>query len=320
MEVMRLYGLWEDRMLRDLDATRTAMFFENLAIDYLEYADGRKSPRWAFQERTFFTKRFNPFFGEMIVREIRRPDVERYINTRLNDGASKLTINKELTSLQAFFTWCIRKDGPDREPLYDRVNPVAKLKFPEHDERYIRLTRDQIIELIEKSRFDPRFETLIMLAVFTGMRKSELLSLDWKSVDLVNRRIILRAGQTKTRRKRQPPIPTILAEYLQGIEPKEGLVVTLPWSMFQRRFIQLRESLSFKDLLEVDRLHFHDTRHIFAQLCRDSGIAIQDISEFLGHTTTRITEAKYCQSGGFNAAEKVDMIESIIPINSLRRM
>lgn len=58
----------------------------------------------------------------------------------------------------------------------------------------------------------------VSIAILTGMRKSEILSLKWKSVDLVRRVAHVTADNAKSGRARPVPLNDVAIEILNGIE------------------------------------------------------------------------------------------------------
>jgi integrase len=59
---------------------------------------------------------------------------------------------------------------------------------------------------------------------YCGVRVGEAPQIEWTQVDLKNALIRLEPEQTKTDEARMVPLPDVLVEMLQGIEPKEGTV------------------------------------------------------------------------------------------------
>ncbi len=317
-EVVQVYAAWEEKALRRLNAGPYTTFFENVDF-YLQYARNRKSPRWFRQEVAMMETKFKPFFGDMPVADFRRADIERYINRRLNEGVMPSTINCELNCLGAFFTWATRQEDVNGHLLYDKINPVNGMRLPENNERYIQLTSDQVVEIVERAKSHDIL-TPVMLAVFAGLRRGEIYTLVWNDIDLEGRWINVRKEHTKSKKRRSVPIPTILHEYLANISPGTGNVVNSPETTLTHRFKKLRSELSFKDSLSVATLRFHDLRHAFAQGLRDAGVILDDIQSFLGHSSVQVTERRYAQSGGYGAADKVERLAAVIDFDRIRKV
>ena len=62
----------------------------------------------------------------------------------------------------------------------------------------------------------------------TGMRMAEALELDWQDVDLVGARAILRADQTKGKKRRNVTLPPRLITTLANLQHREGAVIRRP--------------------------------------------------------------------------------------------
>ena len=89
------------------------------------------------------------------------------------------------------------------------VNPVAGIRLKEPAGRVRWLSRGDAKALISAARDLPRAPHLldfIRLALHTGMRKGELLGLEWRRVDLHRNLVYLDAQHIKTRRRRSIPL------------------------------------------------------------------------------------------------------------------
>ena len=305
-EIERLHGLWLDRVITEIEGISSGTFFENLVHRYLEtYAKAHHQPKWLREELYYFQKRFIPFFESKLIQEIRRGAVEAYVEKRLSENAAPSLIKKEMVALSAFFSWAIRLD------IYPFANPCSRLNIKVRDERYVRLTPEQIGELLTKARdFDSSFCTFVWIATLTGMRLGEILGLTWRAVDLSKRRITLLQQETKTGERREVPILLLLSEYLETVRSGEGKVVQLTENKVRAMFNALVTMLSFKDTLRVKKFRIHDLRHVAGQLMRDAGMNLSDVASVLGHSNPAITAKRYAQALGVDGLEKIDRVST----------
>ena len=145
------------------------------------------------------------------------------------------------------------------------VPDIEMPKKPEARERF--LDEAEIGALLTACRKSPqsRLAALVVVAINTGMRKGEILSLAWARIDLPTARLSLSA-RTKGKKPRGIPINRAVYDALVAIEPdqarREGLV-------FTRRngtaLGQIRTAFT-RALARADikGFRFHDLRHTFA--------------------------------------------------------
>ncbi len=129
------------------------------------------------------------FFGDARACRVTTNSVQQYILTRREAGAKNGTINRELSALHRAFIIGSRHTPPK----VMMVPHIPKLKesnartgFFEFDE-YVKL-RDAL----------PSYARPLLIAAYhTGMRRGELLDLQWPQVDIWAHRIVQEPGSTK---------------------------------------------------------------------------------------------------------------------------
>ena len=180
--------------------------FDELAEDVVnDYrANGKRSIKDV--ERRF-RKHLLPFFGGRRTSAITTSHVRRFITVRQEAGASNAEINRELAALKRAFSLAV-KDGklmvkPHIPSL--KENNVRKGFFePEQFERV-------------RSYLTPALQAVVTFAYITGWRvRSEILTLQWRQVDLKAGRIVLDPGTTKNDEGRVFPFTEELRDLLQA--------------------------------------------------------------------------------------------------------
>jgi integrase len=181
------------------------------------------------------------------------------------------------------------------------------------------LSPDEIHRLLEASRGDP-IESLVLIALSTGVRVGEALGLTWRDVDLPRRLVriekslqrITGQGQvlveTKTRRGRRTIVlPVIAAEALREQERRhrdQRRAAGRGWSEGDFVFtsstgrpVDSRNvQRSFRRILrraKIPRIRFHDLRHSCASLLLAEGVAPRVVMETLGHSRISVTMDTY---------------------------
>lgn len=199
-------------------------------------------------------------------------------------------------SLRVFFRWCIQEGFMEENPTDDLELPKIERSLPKG------LSRQQALQLLEMVYNFP-FETtyqkfrnhaIFAMFMFAGLRKSELLSLNYGDVDLEQQTIFVRRG--KGAKDRIVPMSVTLAEILrlymkQRKKEKKTCVKFFASSKHDRAFTvhglkHLTEKLKKDINIEFT---IHRLRHTFATLMMEGGCDIYSLSKMLGHSDIKTT-------------------------------
>lgn len=134
------------------------------------------------------------FFADMQLFDITSDSVKDYILGRQEDGAANATVNRELAALKRMLNLGHRATPP-------KVIHVPYIpKLEENNVRQGYYEHNQFIALREAL---PHYlQPVVTMAYFTGMRKEEMLGLQWNQVDLDEGKISLKPDDTKTKEGR----------------------------------------------------------------------------------------------------------------------
>jgi integrase len=234
---------------------------EDFKKEYLEHAEAIKKPQ-SFHRDKASLKHILPVFGKMKLREITPGAVQRYVDKRRlskigQKRISAQTVCNELNVLSAMFREAVRRE-------LVAFNPVSRVKRPKEDNTIVRyLIPDEEVRLFKA--LPERLKPIVIAALHTGMRKGELLNLEWADVDFDQRLILVR--NTKSNRKRYIPINDVLLATLKGLgHTVEDIHV----------FVNKKTGDVYKDIKKawktamvaanILKFRFHDLRHTFASL------------------------------------------------------
>ena len=135
----------------------------------------------------------------------------------------------------------------------------------------------------------PELRRVVLMALKTGMRKSELLFLRWLDVDFGANLIKIR--KSKSGRMRFIPLHPDVLKVLTGL-PKGGDYVFAGSSgdaLTVDGWVRTQFDAAL-DKAEIRNFRFHDLRHTFASEMVMLGADLKTVSELLGHATTAMTE------------------------------
>ncbi len=138
------------------------------------------------------------------------------------------------------------------------------------------------------------FRAIVIVAVNTGLRQMELLSLKWSQVDLTGKQIILdnQSHITKSKKIRSLPLNKKAFGTISRLNkgnPYDFVFefpdITNRWKFIQNNFRK------YIKLAEVNpKLNFHSLRHTFASWLVQKGVNIYEVSKLLGHSDLKMTQ------------------------------
>ncbi len=149
-----------------------------------------------------------------------------------------------------------------------------------------------------------------MTALNTGMRKSEILNLEWDNVDLKHGFILL--DKTRNWDRREIPINETLRSTLDSLmrrldvpyvfyDPDTGS----PYCDVRRSFHTALRRFKIRDF------RFHDLRHTFASHLVIAGVDLTTVKELLGHKTFTMT-LRYSHLAPSHKVKALDMLDNTI--------
>lgn len=253
-------------------------FFEQQKAKSLTFRDMVQKYMTAYskQRDPYTIKRLLPFFGDYTLDKITSNLIAEYRNLRLKE-VKPATVYQELALLRRMFNVAIK------EWEWLKENPVSKISFSVGDKN----ARDRWLTAEEERRLllsaSPEWlKSIIIFALHTGMRRSEILNLKWEDVDF-NRKLII-VTKSKNNQKRAIPMSQTVYKLLKGIKVRDiSKVFPVTVEALKDAFKRAVKKAGLKDF------HFHDLRHTFATRLVQNGIDISTVKELLGHKTITMT-------------------------------
>lgn len=176
---------------------------------------------------------------------------------------------------------------------YIQENPVTQLDIirgiQKNKQKY--LTKEDIETLLKASKAH-YFKDLILVGIYSGMRRGELINLCFEDVDREKKLIYIKNKdnfKTKSRKERVLPLHQNLYQFFNENKHNKGYCFTknkdpLNPKTLSLRFVKLCNDLNFKEI------SLHTLRHTFISWCLIEGISIFKVAKWAGHSTTHITE------------------------------
>jgi integrase len=232
-------------------------------------------------------RRIGPHFGALRPDQITAETCRGYTALRRRAGIQDGTIWTELGHLRTALRWAAKTGMIARAPEVERPSK------PPPVDRY--LTRPQIAQLID-APMAPHIRLAILLMLSTAARPTAALELTWDRVDFERGQIDLRLDATGLRKGRAVVAmnPGLRAALIDARQMALTGHVIEHAGHAPLKSIKTGFNLA-KAAARLDWLTPHQLRHTAAVHMAEAGIAMSVISQFLGHTSTSVTERVYAR-------------------------
>ena len=177
------------------------------------------------------------------------------------------------------------------------IDPTLHVHVPRPDTALPHaLNQEQVAALLSKAEGDTVLKSLILIAISSGMRIGELLSLQVNNIDLSERTITLQSQQTKTRTARKVVVaacawPSIedLVRAQQGAPEGGEAKLFQPSRKGARRLSIQRAWNVLRERAALTAVRFHDLRHTCATWLIKGGCPLSTVAQILGHRNISTT-------------------------------
>ncbi len=223
-----------------------------------------------------------PHFGHRLGTAISTDDCRAYHKARKDAGMSDSTARTEMELLRA----CLRRTLGTRAPMLWMP--------PESKPRGAFLTPEDVAKVHADAR-SPHVLLFIELAIATGARMSAILDLSWDRVDMANGFVdLMPAGRNITNKQRAVVPLTRRAREALG-EAKAGALTDHVIEFNGKPIKSVKKAL--ERISERTGVDFspHVLRHTAGVWMAQADVPMQKIAQYLGHTSTRVTEKVYAR-------------------------
>jgi integrase len=249
-------------------------------------------------------KNFKTFFGPILLADVSVSLVSSYKAGRL-EIVGQSTVRKELAVLRRIFSiaideWELCKDNPV-------VRVIKSLKGDERRVRYLSPEERQRLDFTLPAWLRP----IVIIALDTGLRRSNILSLTLEQVDF-NRDLIV-VPETKNGEPVSIPmtdrVRRVLHQHISARRVSSPYVFT---DEEGRCYSVYKVSVAFKRACEragIENLRFHDLRHDFASSLVQNNVPLYRVQALLGHKDSRMTQ-RYAHLAPQNLRDAISTLNS----------
>lgn len=306
-------------------------YWYNTAKTTFSYNSVIEYERYARRIRAYFDEKF----PNIKLREITGLHIQQYYNDLYNGGRKYSTVRGYHAFLHSAFKYAVKMD-------ILLGNPTEKAQLPRKEKREPTFyTKDEFEKLFKAFKGD-RLELVIHIAAYYGLRRGEILGLNWDSIDFEKKTITIRRKITCSHKNgmgelvhidnelkteasvRTLPLIPHIEKMLKERKELEEHYSKLLGEGFDRTYdgFVCRDntgklitppyaSMHFKLIIKREGLkdiRFHDLRHSCASLMVANGVPMKVVQEWLGHATYSTT-ANYYSHLDFNS--KIESAETI---------
>lgn len=282
--------------------------FSDAAGDYFAFYAAHRKPT-AMRRYSFLLRQLCRNFGNKRLDDIEPLSIEEYKRDRKAAKLADASVNRELACLKNLFNVAIRwgwvRENPVRlVPLFRENNVRQRFLTLEEEQRLVKHCHDL---------GNLRLASLVIAAVDTGFRASELASVCWKDVDLKRKEISVASCYTKNGEPRRNPMTNRLAEMLTLLKGQSAVDPESPVFgpyRYHKAFWKARDKAGLgKDVV------FHTLRHTFISRLVMAGVDLRTVQELAGHKEIRMT-MRYAHLAPEQKRRAIGLLEAGVPTNS----
>lgn len=254
-----------------------------LALKYMEFSQSQKG----YVKKRSVIKLLIQEIGNQLLSTISLMKLELYQSELLSKGLKPATVNRRIGTLKHMFNkandWGMMTDEQAQ-----KLNKIKLLK--ENNKRLKYLSSEECRALLNAC--PDYIKPIVITAINTGMRKSEIFNLKWENVDMKHGFIKLNPEETKSGKGREIPINQHMEKVLTYQDSNRyddsdyvfcSPVTCKPFKDIKRSFTSACNEAGIRGF------RFHDLRHTFASQLVMAGAELASVQKLLGHATINMT-------------------------------
>lgn len=236
------------------------------------------------------------------------------------------------------------------ENSYIKDNPVLKSRMPSFTHSIKSDVPEYSAEQVRKlllfaKENDSHIYIFLLLALYTGLRKGELLALTWDDVDYDKKLLRVNKSRTGSRKaittqittpktessNRKIPLNDTVLEALKAEKKRQDEHAEILGKGYDKSSSFIIRTVLGKPYVNLSAINrvvnrltekaglphctIHGFRHSVASILDDNGVPIQDISVLLGHESVQTTERIYINRRKTAKAETIETLDNAINLN-----
>lgn len=285
---------------------------------------------WAQTQERITRQHLIPYLGNIKVKQLTKFDLQSLMNIMRDNGLSTSTM-KKVRDIAAQ----IIEVAVDKKIVL--TNPFKGVTVAEIAPKERRALTEEEIDRITRTWKGHRMGHAAMVMLFCGLRRGEIVALDWSDFDFtakvihVTKSVIFDKNQPVIKGPkskagiRDVPLPDFLITMLKGLHKESTVFLTSQqgermtltaymraWSSYEH-YLNIQAgghdgSRSRKKLVAVDHITAHMLRHTYASLLYEAGVDLKSAQRILGHSDIETTMEIYTHLTKKKEAQAIDSI------------
>ena len=221
--------------------------------------------------------------------------IRSWMESLMDKGNKATSVNADLTALRTFYRYALSRNLVERDPAHGITGPKKQKPLPQF------LREGEMDRLLDQEEWsddfkDVRARTIILLLYETGIRRSELVGLDDKDVDLDAQQLKVTGKRDK---QRIIPFGSELAgELKRYMEARGREFGTTRGPLFlNRKGTRLTGGQLYREVkgqlsrvTTMKKRSPHVLRHTFATAMLNHKAGLENVKQLLGHESIETTE------------------------------
>ena len=254
-----------------------------------------------------------PVLGHHRLSAITRGHLQEYVDRRVGEGRAPSTVRNSILPLRAIYRRALQREVV-------MANPTLKLALPANRSRRDRVARPA--EATALIAAVPVADTAVWsTAFYAGLRRGELLALQWEDVDLEERLIRVTRSwdpldgfvtpKSRAGSRRVPLIGTLrtcLVEHrLRQGSGGQGFVFGSTTEPLNPAALSWRSQRAWKRA-GLTPITLHECRHTYASFMIAAGVNMKALCTYMGHTSITTTLDRYGHLLPGNESQAADLL------------
>ncbi len=306
--------------------------FGEMSEIWLTQYNPTANEKWIYRQQCVINKHLLPALKYMKLKDLKPYHLQSIINKMAKEGLSTSTMKKAKQTAVRILNVGVENDLVVR-------NVFSNVKVPTVEPHERRALTEEERDLVNRTWRGHRMGHAVMIMMYCGLRRGELLALTWKDIDLerkvlsVNKSLQMFKNQPHIKKPkskagtREIPIPNILLELLRDFPRDYPLVCPdakgeiMSDTAYRRAWNSYRHYLNLKaggkdasrtreKVQAIDNITAHMLRHTYASMLYEAGVDIKSAQRFLGHADIEMTLAVYTHLTKFKEDEAISSLNA----------
>ena len=211
-----------------------------------------------------------------------------------NEGISNRSINRKISTFKSFYKYLVRKKIVEKNPTQKLQSLKDKKRLPSYvNESKMKYLLEDVLDADFNNMRD---QLIIEMLYTTGMRRQELISLEFSDINIHRKELkVLGKGNKERLIPLAPYLVDLIKNYLkirsnEFPNPEEYLLLTNKGKKTYPMFVHRCVNKYLSMVSTVEKKSPHVLRHSFATHLIDNGADLNAVKDLLGHANLAATQ------------------------------